>query len=164
MKNKIGFLLLIIISIPLLLLVGCSSSKKIAPLQEGDAFKLVDLHQFTFVADNVSPFRGRMRNLTSDYSITVNNDSLNSYLPYFGRATQAPMNPSESGLQFTLTNFSYKVAEGKRKEKEITIIPRDRTDIQQLYFVIFDNGSGTLNVTSTYRDPITFNGHLLRVR
>ena len=164
MKNKFANIIIALILIPLLFIAGCSSSKKIAPLQEGEAFKLVDLHQFTFVADNVSPFRGRMRNLTSDYTITINKDSLISYLPYFGRATQAPMNPSESGLQFTVTNFSYKVVEGKNKQKEITIIPHDRNDIQQLYFVIFDNGSGTLNVTSTYRDPITFNGHLIRIR
>ena len=164
MKNNTAILTLLIISISLLLLTGCSSSKNIAPLEQGEAFKLVDLRQFTFVADQVLPLRGRTRYLTSDYTISVNNDSLVSYLPYFGRATQAPMNPSESGLQFTSTNFSYNVAQRKNKQKEITIIPENKQGIQQLFFVIFENGSGSLSVTSTFRDPISFNGHIRRVK
>ncbi|MEO6949547.1 MAG: DUF4251 domain-containing protein [Ginsengibacter sp.] len=164
MKNKIIHSNLFVILLAFLFLIGCSPAKKIAPLQQGDAFKLVDQHQFTFVADNVSPFRGRTRYLTSDYSITVNKDSLVSYLPFFGQATQAPMNPSETGIKFTSTDFSYKVVQTKNDRKEVTVVPNDRNDIQQLYFIIYDNGSATLHVTSTYRDPISFNGHLSRVK
>ena len=164
MKSRILFFLLITLSIPVLLFTSCTSTQKIAPLETGEAFKLVDLHQFTFVADNVSPMRGRTRYLTSDYTITVTKDSLMSYLPFFGRSTQAPMNPSESGIQFISTDFSYQISDGRSEQKEITIIPHDRRDIQQLHFVIFDNGTGSLNVISTFRDPISFNGHLRRLR
>lgn len=163
MNNKIVSIILVIIFVPLLFFMGCTSSKNIAPLQAGEAFQLVDHQQFIFVADKVLPFRGGVRNLTSEYNISVKKDSLVSYLPFFGRATQAPMNPSEGGIQFTSTDFSYKVVSGKKNRKDVTIIPNDQRDIQQLHFIIFDNGTGTLNVTSTYRDPITFNGHLRRV-
>ena len=164
MKNKIPPIVLLTLFVPILLFVGCSSTQKIMPLQAGDAFKLVDSQQFKFVADNVAPLRGKTRQLTSEYSIKVTKDSLESYLPFFGRATQAPMNSSESGIQFTSTKFTYKVAQGRNKSKEVTIIPLDRNDIQQLNFIIFDNGSATLNVTSTFKDPISFNGHLQRIK
>ncbi|MEO6819248.1 MAG: DUF4251 domain-containing protein [Ginsengibacter sp.] len=165
MKNKQDYLIiLLLIVVPILVMVGCSSTKKIAPLQQGEPFKLLNLHQFTFIADNVSPLRGRTRYLTSEYSLTVNKDSLICYLPFFGNSTQAPMNPSETGIQFTSTDFSYKLVDGKNNQKQLTIVPHDRRDIQQLYFVLFDNGTGSLNVTSTFRDPISFTGHLQRLK
>ena len=163
MKDKSVPLIIAIIFASFLIITGCSPSQKMAPLQSGEAYQLVDARTFNFIAENVSPFRGRTRYLTSDYGLRVSKDSLISYLPFFGRATQAPMNPSESGIQFTSTDFSYKV-EDKKNRKEVTIIPHDRRDIQQIFFVIFDNGTASLNVVSTFRDPISFNGHLVRLK
>src|SRR5687768_7012468 len=68
---------------------------------------LIDSKNFMFKAQTVIPMRGRSWQLTSDYDVKIFNDSLISYLPYFGRSYSAPINPSEGGLQFTSTDYEY---------------------------------------------------------
>ena len=144
-------------------LIECTPSKKVVAFQPGDAQKMVNSHEFKFVAESANPLRLRVRHFTSRYDVIVKNDSLVSYLPYFGRAYQAPMNPSEGGIQFTSANFSYEAKPDKSNSWVITIKPEDQPGVQQFYFNIFDNGSATLNVSSTYRDPISFLGYIEKV-
>lgn len=125
------------------------------------AFKnMVDSQHFVFVAQSVTPLRGQFRSLTSSYDITISKDTMVSYLPYFGRAYSAPIDPSKAALNFTSTSFSYSVTAHKKNGWNVVVKPKDNTDIQQLLFTIFDNGSASLNVTSTSRDPISFNGYI----
>ena len=121
---------------------------------------MLDSQHFVFVAQSVTPLRGRFRNLTSEYDVILSKDRMASYLPYFGRATVAPLNPSESALDFTSTNFSYSVTPRKKSGWDVVIKPKDKTDIQQYLFTIYDNGSASLNVTSISRDPISFLGYI----
>ena len=46
--------------------------------------------QYKIKVDYMQPMRGRSRALTSDYSIEIRNDSVFSYLPYFGVAYNVP--------------------------------------------------------------------------
>jgi hypothetical protein len=140
--------------------VQCTSSKKTTAIQPGDVNTMINAHEFKFIADRVTPLRGRMRQLTSNYDVTVKNDSLVSYLPFFGRAYQAPLNPSEGGIHFTSTQFSYEVNADKKNSWNVIIKPKDQPDVQQFLFTIFENGTATLNVTSTHRDPISFYGNI----
>ena len=121
---------------------------------------MVDSQHFVFVAQSVIPLRGQFRNLTSVYDVNISKDTLVSYLPYFGRAYSAPLNPSESGLNFTSTNFSYTVTPNKKSGWDVMVKPKDNTDVQQFLFTIYDNGSASLNVTSNSRDAISFNGYI----
>jgi Domain of unknown function (DUF4251) len=107
--------------------------------------------------------RGSFRNLTSPYDVTISKDTMVSYLPYFGRAYTAPMGTTESGLNFTSTNYSYTVTPGKKNAWMVSIKPHDYTDVQQYLFTIFDNGSATLNVTSVSRDAISFMGYIKKI-
>jgi hypothetical protein len=125
------------------------------------AFKnMIDARRFVFEAQSVTPLRGNFRNLTSSYDVSVTKDSMVSYLPFFGRAYNPPINPNELALEFTSTNFSYSVSPHKKNGWDITIKPKDKADIQQYLFTVFDNGRASLNVTSTSRDAITFNGYV----
>lgn len=141
----------------------CTSSKKSIAIEPGDALTMINAHEFKFIAERVTPLRGRMRHLTSSYDVTVKKDSLVSYLPYFGRAYQAPINPSEGGIQFTSTQFSYEVSDDKKNSWNVILKPGDQPDVQQFLFTIFENGTATLNVTSTHRDPISFYGNIQKV-
>lgn len=141
-------------------LVHCSSSNKSVALTGDDVSNMVNNKNFVFVAEQVNPLRGRSRQLTSEYDVTLKNDSLVSYLPYFGRAYQAPMDPSQGGIQFTSTNFSYAANPNKKGGWIVNIIPKDYQAVQQFTFTIFENGNATLNVTNTNRDPISFNGRI----
>ena len=148
-----------------LLLVTSSQCLKAQENKEDDAKKtafknMIDSQHFVFEAQSVTPLRGNFRNLTSSYDVTVKKDILISYLPYFGRAYNAPINETQSVLDFTSTNFSYSVSPHKKNGWDIIIKPKDKTEIQQYFFTVFDNGNASLNVTSTSRDAITFNGYV----
>lgn len=160
-NHSLFYLMLIFIS---LLLFKCSSTKNTTNNVERAAVaKMVNDHSFIFVAERMDPLRGRSRILTSSYDVRVNNDSLVSYLPYFGRAYSAPIDPSNVGTQFTSTNFTYQGNEVKNNQWRISIVPKDVQSIQELVFTIFDNGNTTLNITSTSRDQISYSGYLKKV-
>jgi hypothetical protein len=115
--------------------------------------------QFIFKAQTAFPMRGGMRQLTSEYDLKVNGDTLTAYLPYFGRAYVAPIDPTKGGIQFTSTqnNYTLKV---KKKNSEINIVPKNIQEVRQLHLNISPNGNASLQVISNNRDPITFNGYV----
>ncbi len=165
MKNNILTIkLLLILFISLSIFSDCSSTKNTSAYKNDTSpitiKNMIDSQSFIFMAETVNPLRGRFRILTSPYDVTVSQDSLISYLPYFGRAYTAPIDPSQGGIQFTSTDFSYDVKHEKSDKWDILIKPKDRQDVQQLNFSIFDNGTASLNVISISREPISFNGHL----
>jgi len=124
------------------------------------AKNMIDSQNFIFVPRTVSPLRGGIRELTSYYDLEVSKDTIISYLPYFGRAYTAPLNPSEAGINFTSTNFDYKVIPGKKGSWNVSIKPKNDVNVQELLLRIFDNSSASLNVTSHNRDPISYQGYI----
>ncbi len=146
------------------ILFSCSSSKHASSyksdLSATEIKNMIDSHNFIFVAESLNPLRGRFRTLTSRYDVAVSRDSLSADLPYFGRAYSLPVDPSQGGIKFTTTKFSYDVTQPKSNKWNVTVKPQDGGDAQQLNFAIFDNGSASLNVSSNSKDPISYNGHL----
>lgn len=160
-NQSLIYILLIFTSI---LAVKCSSTKSSTNnLDKVVIENMINDHSFIFVAERMDPLRGRSRILTSSYDVRVNKDSLVSYLPYFGRAYSAPIDPTNIGTQFTSTNFTYQIQAEKKNQWRISIVPKDVQSIQELAFTIFDNGNTTLNVTSTSRDQISYSGYLKKV-
>lgn len=146
-------------------LVQCTTTKKIEKITSGDIKGMIDSSRFVFNAERVNPLRGRTRYLTSSYDVTVKKDSVESFLPYFGRAYQAPMDPSKGGIQFTSTDFSYMVNRGSKDDQwDVVIKPKDYNDVQEMRFNIFGNGTASLNVISTHKDAISFTGHIERIK
>ena len=121
---------------------------------------MVESQQYIFKAQFVSPMTGQQRALTSDYDLTVSKSAVTSYLPFFGRAYSAPIDPSQGGIKFTSTKFQYIKEDSKKDGWDITIIPKDASDVQKLYLHISSNGYATLQVTSTNRQAISFDGRI----
>ena len=131
--------------------------------QETDAAeiqKMMDTKNFIFKAESAHPQSGRTRQLTPEYDVTINGDKIISFLPYYGRAYNAPVS-SEGGIKFTSTDFSYEIKKVK-KGWDLTVKPKDFTDVQQLYFTVFTNGRATLQVTSNNRQSISYNGYIVK--
>ena len=103
---------------------------------------------------------GRFRQLTTEYTVKVSKDTVISDLPYFGRSYSADIGNSEGGIHFTSTNFEYQITERKKGGWDITIKFKDVKDAQQFSFSVFDSGSASLQVTSTNKQPISFNGYV----
>lgn len=157
-KNRL--LLAGILFFGMMIFSQCSSSRKYEKLDKNDVEQLVNQHAFTFIAQNMQPMRGRQRTLSEYYDIKIKPDSVISFLPYFGRAFIAPIDPSKGGLQFNSTQFDYKVTSSKPDEWNVTIVPHDVSEVHQISFLIFGNGDATLDVNSAHRDPISFSGYL----
>ena len=103
------------------------------------------------------------RNLTSVWNVEVRNDSLISYLPYFGNAySVTPYGSSNAkGLNFSERILSYQQERNQRKERtSITIRVENEEDRYTYLIEIYDNGSSTVSVRSVNRDYISFTGDL----
>lgn len=124
---------------------------------ETEITRIVTEQEYMFKAQTVMPSAGRTRQLNTNYDVTISKDSVASWLPYFGRAFQAPMDPTKGGIQFTSTDFDY-ITNQRNDGWEITIKPKDTRDVQEMGLTIFKNGSATLRVSSISRQPISFGG------
>lgn len=128
---------------------------------------MIDSVKYVFEANYAYPLRGTQKNLTSNYDVHVSKDTIVAYLPYYGRAYTAPQDPTEGGIKFTSTNFSYTKEQRKNGSWRIIIKPKDGNgtdwrDARQLMFDITPDGYASLQVISTNRDPISFNGTIER--
>jgi hypothetical protein len=121
---------------------------------------IIEARNYVFTAELMSPMGGMARNLTAVYDVRVSPDTVISYLPYFGRAYSAPIDPTKNGLDFMSTDFDYKVSSGKKGGWDINVAFKDQPDNQKFFFTIFENGSATLQVTSNNRQPISFTGYV----
>lgn len=131
--------------------------------QENDAVviqQMFDTKNFIFKAETANPQSGRTRQLTQEYDLTISGSKIVCFLPYYGRAYNAPVS-SEGGIKFTSTDFSYDIKKVK-KGWEITMVPKDVTDVHQMYLTAFTNGRATLQVTSNSRQNISFNGYIIK--
>src|ERR1700728_2941462 len=61
---------------------------------------LVNSRDFDFRAETAMPVGGQSRQLTGDYyDLKITEAAIVSFLPYYGRSYQAPMDPSKGGIQ-----------------------------------------------------------------
>lgn len=122
--------------------------------------KLVQSKNFVFIAQNAQPSNGRTINLTTLYDIRLSADTIVADLPYFGRSFVAPINPSDGGIRFTSTRFTYSINERKKGGWDITILPKDGKDVRQMYLTVSQEGYATLRITSNNRQNISFSGYI----
>ena len=154
--NKLIILALLIVAA----LIGSTSSAQDAKSNQDNEIKeLVDAKRFTFKAQTVNPQRGRVVQLNTEYDLKLAGDTLRTYLPYFGRAYSAPIG-SRGGIEFTSNDFEYTERARKKGSWDITIKPRDVSDVREMNLVVFENGKASLRVTSNNREPISYNGYV----
>lgn len=139
--------------------------------------KIINNQHFTFNATTAMPLAnmevnnilnkmpggngGGMIQLSgSQYQLIVTKDSVEAYLPYFGRAYTATMNPDDAGIKFKSKKFSYKTDKKKKGNWVISMNFKDTKDAQSMTLNVSENGYATLNVNSNNRQPISFNGYL----
>lgn len=116
---------------------------------ENKSFK-VDVRQ-------VLPRRGKTIHPTSPYSIEVKNDSLISYLPYFGRATTIAYGGGD-GLNFTAPIKSYDSKILKKQRVRVTLKADSEDDHYRYIITFYKNGNVSLDVIGINRESISFLG------
>lgn len=139
---------------------SCGAQKAAADRDFSTA-ELLKAGNYIFKAQRVTAQNGFTKYLTSDYDLDVSQDTLTARLPYFGRAYQAPMDPSKGGIDFTSTDFEYSIHENHKKGWEIKMTPRDQKEITDLILSVSSSGYATLRVNSLHKQPISFYGKIV---
>jgi hypothetical protein len=116
---------------------------------------------YSFEAQSVFPQRSETKQLNiGDYDLQVKNDSVISYLPYYGRAYIAPVNPDDAAIKFTSIRFDYNIQPKKKGGWMIVIKPKDVSSTQELDLSVSETGYASLTVASNDRETISFNGYI----
>lgn len=124
----------------------------------------IDAKQYVFVPQSAIPMGGRVVQLTGEFFLAVSPDSLVSYLPYYGRAYTAPIDPTKNSMDFKSKSFDYTSTPRKKGGWDITIRPKDNRDVATINLTVGESGYGTLQVTSNSKQPISYNGVLREKR
>jgi hypothetical protein len=148
----------------MLLLQGCGASRSAAEKEQiaAEITNAVNTSDFTFKATYAHPTGFRSRYLSPYYQVDVSPDTVDVYLPYFGRAYKAPMSPNEGGYRFTSVDFDYKVEPGKREGSWNVLISVNDLDRSVLFnFDIWENETSRLSIIDTDRQGISFQGNIV---
>ena len=121
--------------------------------------KLVTSGKYKINVNRALPARGRSVTLTSPYSVEIRNDSVISYLPYYGRAYSIPYGGGE-GLNFKAPLTDYKLEWDKKETAKIKFSARSEEDRFDFSIDVFSNGSSSIFVNMQNRQSISFQGEL----
>lgn len=148
----------------LLILQSCGTSRSAAEREQisAEIANAVNEFDFIFKATYAYPTGFRTRYLSPYYEVDVSPDTVDVYLPFFGRAYKAPMNPNEGGYRFTSVDFNYTVEPGKKEGNWYVMIKFNDIGRNVTFsFDIWDNETSRLSVTDTDRQGISFQGDIV---
>lgn len=157
MKKQILMLLLtMLVGLPTL----SAQSKKEKKEQKTEAVKkLIASENYKIGVQTALPMRGRFIPLTSSYSLEIRNDSIISYLPYFGRAYSIPYGGGD-GLNFRAPLKEYNMKMDKKGNAVIKFVARSPEDMYEFKAKVYPDGSASIDVNMQNRQPIGFQGEL----
>ena len=105
------------------------------------------------------PMKGGSKRVSYGYSVEVRNDSLISYLPYFGQAYSLPYGGGK-GLNFSERIGSYQESQDKKGQQRIEISVKNDEDTYLYMIEVFENGNSSISVRCTTRDRISYSGEM----
>ena len=131
-------------------------------LQKAETKMLVENKTFVFDVQTVNPMRGRTVHVTSDYDVRIQNDSIYSYLPFYGRAYSINYGGTQSPLIFEQAIEGF-VSTKTKNGYSIDVHARNQNDMLDFSFHVTESGSTTLTVNSVNRQSISYFGQLEKV-
>ena len=150
------------VCLALVMLSGCATSEERAARAAEQSAKVktaLTERNYKISVDRMYPMKGSSKNVSYGYSVEVRNDSLISYLPYFGRAYSVPYGGGK-GLNFSERIGSYEEALLKNGKHHIEIGVTNEEDTYLYTIDVFDNGNSTIAVQSRQREPISYAGRI----
>ena len=157
-KKKQIFMLLLALLVGLPTLSAQSKQEKKEQKKEA-VKKLIASENYKIDVRTAMPMRGRSIPLTSPYSLEIRNDSVISYLPYFGRAYSIPYGGGD-GLNFRAPLKEYDMKMDKKGNAVIEFVARNPEDRYEFRAKVFPNGSASIDVNMQNRQSISFQGEL----
>ena len=157
-KKKQIFMLLLALLVGLPTLSAQSKQEKKEQKKEA-VKKLIASENYKIDVRTAMPMRGRSIPLTSPYSLEIRNDSVISYLPYFGRAYSIPYGGGD-GLNFRAPLKEYDMKMDKKGNAVIEFVARNTVDRYEFRAKVYMNGEASINVNMQNRQSISFQGEL----
>jgi hypothetical protein len=151
-----------------ILITSCSSGKTLSGKADRYAWivQRIDSGKFKIEVNQAYPMPGTLSegviNLTSIYTLEIRNDSVLSWLPYYGRAYVAPMDSNRGGLEFTELYSNYKKIYSSKKGFTITFNAKTKEDNYRFVVEISSEGYASIGVTSDKRSFIRFSGQMVK--
>lgn len=119
---------------------------------------LITSRQYLFTALSATTKKGKTVQLSGGYGLTLNGDSLEVELPYYGRAYSTDYPPSsDNGIHIKSADFSYVADTLKKGGWDITIKPKNTT-VNSIYLSVSTSGYCTTRIISSNKDPISYYG------
>jgi len=144
------------------MLSGCASAEERAARAAEQAAKVtkpLEARDYKIAVNRMYPMKGSSKSVSYGYSVEVRNDSLISYLPYFGGAYNVPYGGGK-GLNFSERIGSYRESQKNNGERQIEINVTNEEDTYIYLIKVFSNGNSSIDVTSRQRDHISYSGEL----
>jgi hypothetical protein len=146
----------------LVMLGGCVTSEERAAKEAEQTRKvaaaLAERH-YKIDVNTMLPLRGGLRHVSYGYMVEVRNDSLISYLPYFGQVYSAPYGGGK-GLHFSERIGNYQESVKKNGTRHIEIDVRNDEDVYLYTIDVFGDGRSEINVQPRQRDRISYSGEM----
>ena len=161
MKNLGILILMMLVTVSSAVYAQEKKSKKELRREQAEKVqKMVEAQDYKFVAQRALPMSMRSISLTPEYDLCVSNDAITAYLPYYGRAYTAPMDPTEGGIKFESKDFDYRIENAKKGGWIVRIDIKDAKRRIDMILQISTSGSANLSVNDNTRQTITFNGYI----
>ena len=155
-KQILMLLLVMLAGIPTL----SAQTKKEKKEQKKEAVRqLIVSEDYKIDVNTAMPMRGRSIPLTSQYSLQIRNDSVFSYLPYYGRAYSVPYGGG-SGLIFNAPLKEYTMDMDKKGNAIIKFSARSPEDFFEFRAKVFPDGTTSIDVTMQNRQAISYRGEV----
>lgn len=153
-----------------------------AQTDEATTKRLIEEQNFVFKATSAMPLSnadisavlrsipgntnagGTIQLTGAQYDLVINKDSIEAYLPYYGRSYTPEIGTNDNGIKFKSKDFAYKTSKGKKNGWTIKINPKDVRNNQNMTLMVTTNGYATLNVNNNNKQPITFNGYIAEAK
>jgi hypothetical protein len=164
MKTKISFLVALF---ALILIAGFAQETNKKPTKEEQKAEkqkqieaMVNAKEFVFVGRTALPTGYKSVNLTTNTNyVKFYPDTIDSYMPYYGRAYSNVGYGGDTGLKFTGKADEYTVTKGK-KNYQVNAVVKTNKDSFRISLSVSFEGSATLTINSNNRSPISYNGDI----
>ena len=144
------------------LLSGCATSEeraaRAAELKKKVTTALRE-RNYKIMVDRMYTMRGSSKSVSYGYCVEVRNDSLISYLPYFGRAYNVPYGGGK-GLNFSERIGRYNEFVEENGKRHIEIDLKNEEDTYLYTIDVFENGRSSIDVQSRQRERISYSGEM----
>lgn len=161
MKTWTLSLLAVVLAVSSCGILASETREERAQREAREAQMVVDNVQsghFKIEIDRMYPVRGTSKHVTN-YSVSVKDGVLISYLPYIGQAWRVPYGGGH-GLNFKADIGSYNVVRTRNDGYEVRIFVKTDEDQHVYVLTVFDNGRASLDVQSQNRERISYSGNM----